>query len=113
LCNAKEYSNELLQLIDKIESEKVSLNKELSNYDITTSDILHQIELGNFNACEGYKLCKKLQEIRRNRRRIKYELEPINSLCGNAGISSLKTKVKHSIGNIEKLENRELYKTLK
>lgn len=112
MCKAKEYSIELLDLINKIENEKVSLCKDLSRCDQATSDMLHQIELGNFNAAEGYKLCKELQEIRKSRRRIKYELDPMNSMCHNAGINDLKTKLKHSLNNIKKLEKRDLYKTL-
>lgn len=112
MCKAKELSKELLELIDKIQNEKSNLCKELSQYDLATDSILHKIELGNFNACEGYKLCKELQQIRKNRRRIKYELDPMNSICSNTGIIGLKTKVKHSISNIERLENRELYKDI-
>lgn len=76
-------------------SEKFSLlkrNKDFlirqeSNIDKAISDILHYIEFNNFSASDGYKLCKKLKELRLHRRKIKNELELINIInmhtCNN------------------------------
>ena len=112
MCKAKEYSKELLELIDKIENEKLMLCEKISKCDLATSEILHQIELRKFNACEGFELCKALQQIRKERRMVKLEIDPINSMYSKMEINSLKVKVKHTIKNIERLEDRELYRDL-
>lgn len=101
-CNLKSISNsyslvdveELKDLLSVL-SEKFSLlkrNKDFllrqeSNIDKAISDILHYIEFNNFSASDGYKLCKKLKELRLHRRKIKNELELINIInvhtCNN------------------------------
>jgi hypothetical protein len=48
-----------------------------SKVDQEISDILHYIEFFSFNACEGYKLAKRLKELRLRRRDIKNQLEAI------------------------------------
>ena len=39
---------------------------------------MHFLEFNSFSACEGYKLCKALKELRLKRREVKNELELIN-----------------------------------
>lgn len=60
---------------------------KMSNLDKQISDILHFIEFERFSACEGYKLCKALKDLRLQRRAIKNELELINIInchtCNN------------------------------
>jgi len=53
----------------------VELNEELSRVDKMQSDVLHIIELMNFNAVEGYNFAKMLQVIRQARRRIKDRID--------------------------------------
>lgn len=86
-----EYTSvELQKMTSKLESVSVEfqhmldnesfLYKELQQYDLQLSDMLHYIEFHKFSASEGYKLCKQIQEIRDNRRKVKNELEYIKVL---------------------------------
>lgn len=57
-----------------------SAQEELRKIESEIQDILHVIELTNFNACDGYKWAKELQTLRHQRRMLKDEidlLEPI------------------------------------
>ncbi|TYR75555.1 hypothetical protein FZC79_10315 [Rossellomorea vietnamensis] len=53
---------------------------QLKRIDQEIQDILHVIELNNFNAAIGYKLSKELQKARQERRRIKDELEMMDPI---------------------------------
>ena len=64
------------------------LSKKLSEADKLVSDIYHQIEYENFNACDGYKLAKKMQIALRERRGIKNEMAIIQHIH-QCGISNL------------------------
>lgn len=102
MCKAKELSDKLLSMFSEVKQTHDEFVKELSTQDKMTSDILHRIELGTFNACEGYKLCKKIKEVRQERRVIKDELEPLKKLHGT--ILTIKSKVQKSNKNIVKME---------
>ena len=56
------------------------LNSIISYTDLQISDILHYIEFHKFSAAEGYKLCKKLQEICDRRREAKNKIQIINTI---------------------------------
>ncbi|UUV46565.1 hypothetical protein [Bacillus phage vB_BanS-Thrax3] len=53
----------------------LELENELKRADAMRQDILHMIELYNFNASEGYKFSKMLQIVSKARRRIKDRME--------------------------------------
>lgn len=60
-----------------------SIEESLRMVEEEIQDILHVIELGRFNASDGYKLAKELQKARMERRRLKDDLEllkPIREL---------------------------------
>lgn len=97
----------LLGLIPAIRDE---LSKKISQEDgAITQDFLHTIELGKFNAFEGYKLTKEFQKSRQNRRKLKYRFEILSELvnfnCGIAEITS--NTVKDTQNLIESMEKRE------
>ena len=97
----------LLGLIPAIRDE---LSKKISQEDgAITQDFLHTIELGKFNAFEGYKLTKEFQKSRQNRRKLKDRFEILSKLvnfnCGIAEITS--NTVKDTQNLIESMEKRE------
>ena len=51
--------------------------EQLSICDRSLTDVLHRIELGKFNACEGYKLASMIQDILIERRKYKSVLSAI------------------------------------
>jgi hypothetical protein len=98
MCKAKKLSNKMLDICNEIEIEAENLSKELSKYDLMEQDVLHMIESENFNAAEGYCLAKKLQDIRINRRNIKNEVQPIQTLV--IFIKSNKSKIENVRDNV-------------
>ena len=56
------------------------LATQLGDYNAQVVDILHYIEFHKFSAAEGYKLCKKLQEICDRRREAKNKIQIINTI---------------------------------
>lgn len=83
----KESINSLSEKFSLLKGNKEWLLEKESNVDKQISDILHFIEFSSFSACEGYKLCKAIKELRLKRREIKNELEIINIInchtCNN------------------------------
>jgi hypothetical protein len=78
--NLKETINDLSSKLSTLQGNKEWLLEEESNIDKQISDVLHFLEFNSFSACEGYKLCKALKELRLKRREVKNELEIINIL---------------------------------
>lgn len=74
----KQKINDLSNTIQTLLSEKNNLVNSLREVDGKEQDILHYIEFNKFNAAEGYKLSKKLQDIRKERRIIKNKIDVIN-----------------------------------
>ena len=67
-----------IDILNKFEDRKSILINNLSDLDLEEQDLLHYIETEKFNAVEGYKLSKKIKEIRLERRKVKNELALIN-----------------------------------
>ena len=68
----KDFCGKVRQMMSKYESNKA----ELSRLENEMQDLLHFVEMGkNKNANEGFKLYKKLCEVRRQRRVCKNEID--------------------------------------
>lgn len=91
-----ELSSFFMQLPNQIKY----LEKEVQLCNLETSDLLHLIELDNFNASDGFKHAKDLQITRQKRRELKDELEILSDLQEN-----LKTNrpFTHQVDAINKL----------
>ncbi len=68
------------QFVNNIVSNKEYLNAKLTTIEKEQTDLEHAIEFYNLNACEGFKLYKKLKEVRLERRKIKDSLTVISIL---------------------------------
>ena len=66
--------------MNKIDAYQSELNSIVSHTDLELVDMLHYIELHKFSACEGYKLCKKIQEICDRRREAKNKIQIIHAI---------------------------------
>lgn len=95
MCKALSYSEQLSNVISSARDDFDSLNNRLSVLDKMQQDILHKIENTNsIDLYEGWKLTKSLQEIRRERRKIKNELETMVILIRDLGhLKKTKSKV--------------------
>jgi hypothetical protein len=80
--------------LNNVESKKSILEKEINDLDDKTQDLLHHLEYNEFSSYYAGKLAFELQDIRRQRRQKKNELELVNCLITH----SLKL---NNIGNRE------------
>lgn len=69
--------NQFLSAANQIEEYWSQLYDEVGKTDRETQDLLHELELSRFNACNGFSLAARMQEIRKRRRRSKNEKEVI------------------------------------
>lgn len=74
MCLASKYLDQIEVMLEQIQGDMEKLRCKQSEYDKKLTDHYHKIEIGKFNACEGYYLTKQLQEILQKRRLIKSEL---------------------------------------
>ena len=93
---ATERSLAIIEKIREIQSLMsddyiAKLSKKMSEADKNVSNVYHQIEYQNFNACEGYKLAKKMQIALRERRSVKNEMAVIQHIhhCGISDLSRI------------------------
>ena len=117
--DVKKSLQELSTKFSVLKGNKEWLLEKQSDIDKQISDILHFIEFEKFSACEGFKLCKALKELRLKRRDIKNQLELINIInchtCNNMAngstnkaISSIENKQYAPRVLIELFENRNI-----
>lgn len=91
---ATEHSLEIIKKVKEmqelISDDYISsLSKKLSEADKRVADVYHQVEYTKFNACDGYKLAKKMQDALRIRRGIKNEMSVMHYIrtCGFPDVS--------------------------
>lgn len=106
MCIAKEIVNNLIQLLDQVETEYKNLTEQHSKCDKIEQDILHKVENSNFNACEGFYLAKNLQEVRRYRRLVKNEIPTMDALKSYINIKQLKSQFENTLKNINTAEEK-------
>jgi hypothetical protein len=66
------------QDLEVFENEWDRMQSEIKYTDDETQDFLHEIELTQFSAVDGYHIAKKLQEVRQRRRHWKMQVEILN-----------------------------------
>ena len=94
---------EIASAINSLPSNE-DLAKQLGDYNAQIVDVLHYIEFSHLDACNGYLIFKKLQDILIARRIVKEQMEVVNKLenCGliiekiNAANAQAKRSVEES-----------------
>jgi hypothetical protein len=86
---AKQCIEEMISAYTKAQKSYETLTRELSKNDLATQDILHYIELEDFNVILGFAAVKKLKDVRTVRRKIKNEMEPLQILLASLDINLL------------------------
>ena len=86
----------------KLNCRHLELVEEVSKYDRQKSDVEHYIEFnaGKLNACDGFKAYKLLQDILVERRKVKDELQIIQSVRDTMSLSE------DIEGKVKELESR-------
>lgn len=93
-------SEQLSSFYSKLPNQIERLKKEISLCDLETNDLLHLVELDNFNARDGFKHAKDLQITRKRRRECKDELEGLIEIVENLKVNR---PFNHQVSAIEKL----------
>jgi hypothetical protein len=104
----------VLQYFDKANTELTLLQDNGCQADQETSDLLHSIELTEFNDCEKAELIDKLQEVRRRRRtykwRTEYFVELDTFVKGNAKFINDLKALKGRLNRIKEKHDNALYR---
>ena len=92
----------LSEAASKLNCRHLELVEEVSKYDRQKSDVEHYIEFnaGKLNACDGFKAYKLLQDILVERRKVKDELQIIQSVKDTMSLSD------DIEGKVKELESR-------
>ena len=91
MCKATSYTYQLLEIYSNINSDVKRLTEEVRTANLFNIDMLHEIMNTKFNACEGYKLAKQIQDNQLFRQQSKCELTTLTQLKKfiSANINSL------------------------
>lgn len=114
--SAEEVRNtigELSKLVESIPNQIEMIKLEIMLCDREEQDILHKIELENFNAYHGWNLAKDIQITRRKRRELKDNLEDLSrlqeSLLSNRTIKQHTQSVEDFTEHKENLRSSRTY----
>lgn len=110
LCKAKKYAEQLLNIYEQIENDLQTLYTEKSKLEGLELDILHIMENEKFNASQGFKLAKMIQDARKDRRELKIEIETLANLKKSFVDKNINI-LKSTYGNIKKKD--EILNSLK
>jgi len=80
MCKAKSYTEQIIEIYNNINSDVKRLRSEVRTASLFNLDMLHTIMNTKFNACEGYKLAKQIQDNQLFRQNSKYELATLLQL---------------------------------
>lgn len=97
------------EIIMDLENDE-ELNEEMRKVDLMEQDVLHMIEFHNFNASEGYNFAKMLQEIRKERRKIKNRFEEkrkVREFIKNNYNSKFKNPLSQAVKNFNELQDKQ------
>jgi len=101
----------ILESFETLKYEMDSINHKIRDIHSEQDDLLHELELTKFNACEGYQLSKELQILRHKRRHYKDQEEQMDMIRGVVNkykwiINDLKPLVKL----LEEKENHQIHR---
>ena len=72
----------IINSFETLRRDMDTVSNKIKNCHSEQDDMLHEIELTKFNACEGYNLSKELQLIRHKRRKYLEQEEQLDILRG-------------------------------
>lgn len=109
----KNIFGDLIWLLRNAQKQFDSNYEAVGTKDLESQDILHKIELNNFNARDGFKLARKLQIVRQERRRLKDNNFILNHLLSfiskNKNLLQDLQKTVSSVIEAEKAQNERQY----
>jgi hypothetical protein len=109
--SAIDLAKNIIDSFTNIENELQATDKAIRMCDTELCDIMHEIELTKFNACEGYYLTKEIQRIRKLRREWKdYEeqLDILKRFLGNH--KNARNELRNLIKVIEEKKEHQIHR---
>ena len=107
----KEFSDALsvvLKYFDTAKTEATTLQESVHQADLETSDLLHSIELADFELDEKSNMTDLLQDVRRRRRKDKRHLEYITEISGYVSGNKQAIQALQALkGKIRKIEEKQ------
>jgi hypothetical protein len=103
-----------MKIIGDAEERFKFLCDEIQEADNKQLDLLHEIESGKYNVCQGYKKLAELQQLRKYRRQLKeerYLLEPVfNYVKDHKNISIDLFKMKRPVDKVSTGQEEKVYR---
>lgn len=96
--SVEELVNSLHCIFTDLPKHYEANKREISDLEGEQQDLLHIIELTNFDACKGFKYSKELQRVRKRRRELKDENELLENLYKFANDN---TKLRNSVNTVK------------
>lgn len=78
---------------------------EMSEIDAAISDVMKEIEVSNCNVTQGYKLFKRLKDLRLERKEKETELNALYILTGSFDLTAMEAISRRNVSDIEMLFN--------
>lgn len=99
---------DFLGLLTHLDDNWDMLNDSIRDANGEQQDLLHEIELVNFNAFEGFALCKELKDLRMHRRILKDKhstLSPLREFMLNGGSQATRIALHKTIIRMKDVVN--------
>lgn len=106
MCQAINYAQQLNEVYTKIKEERYALRRKIAETNNIQMDITHYIENYDLTEEESLLIIKRFHELRKERRKMKYELELLDKLWEKIepfrNYTKLNTEIIPTIKNKEK-----------
>ena len=81
----------------------INIQTDISDIDDNIISLMEEIDTSNCNVAQGYKLFKRLKELRNERKKKENELKCLNILTGHFDMSAMANECENAANNIEKI----------
>lgn len=96
-------AEEQAQFFAEAKQYACNLQITLNEVDEEIESILQEMEETNYNAAEGYKTVKRLQMLRNERKRVKNELESVQTITGCFACDEMRDAYQYCAGRIQEI----------
>ena len=81
----------------------INIQADIAEIDDNIISLMEEIDTSNCNVAQGYKLFKRLKELRNERKKKENELKCLNILTGHFDMSAMANECENAANNIEKI----------
>lgn len=81
----------------------INIQADIAEIDVNIISLMEEIDTSNCNVAQGYKLFKRLKELRNERKKKENELKCLDILTGHFDMSAMANECENAANNIEKI----------